>query len=86
MNAATMRASVPVSLIPQDILTNITTPLRTHPVSMIPYMKRKKPNPDSGLLSSITVVTEGPPPAREAADVAAGGVVEDLISVPALIP
>ena len=80
-----MRASAPVLLIPPDIPTNITTPLRTLPVSMIPYMKRKKPNPDSVLPSSITAVTEGPPPVREAVDVAADVVVEDLTSVPALI-
>ena len=85
MNAATMRASVPVSLIPPDIPTNITTPLRTHPVSMTPYMKKKKPNLDSVLLSSTTAAIEGPPPAREAVDVAADVVVEDLTSVPALI-
>ena len=48
-------------------------------------MKKKKPNPDSGLLSSTTAATGGPPPAREAVDVAADAVVEDLTSVPALI-
>ena len=48
-------------------------------------MKRKKPNPDSVLPSSITAATEGPPRVREAVDVAADAVVEDLTSVPALI-
>ena len=85
MNVATMRVSAPVSLIPPDIPTNITTPLRTLPVSMTPCMKKKKPNPDSGLLSSTTAATGDPPPAREAVDVAADAVVEDLTSVPVLI-